>query len=1077
MLTETRLLSVEMRQQSSLNDDELEFYVDMAINETQRWLEASTRERFLDDDDFIFSLKNGFQLRKIVNRLIPGSFHIEDDIERLDKTKKQNLPDGFSKPWIETFLCLCVSKLGIPERNLFHISDFEEHFYNSIRCSDGTCQENQSRICRVVVTVYELALLCEASRCYTGPRIDRTAVEPLVAYYIANNYINSMDSKKNKKLEQDSDSVANNHATTEITESEESGYDSSVKGLMNHNKVPLAPKSLPTTVNQLVHEKVTKYLTEQVMTAEGNEDQMSECQFSDTLRSLSPDDFSPPPSSAGTSYCTSRGHGYNGMVRKNPYQFLSSSPPFCSLKEERELWKMNKMKMEKYNEQKSKRTKIDLKWVDQFNIWKEKRRAKFESSHATENATNSTTVAEIESHQQFQLFSSSLFIREKLQPSGILARHSEVSPLMNKSGEWTTTMATELPKKEFTAMIMQNKYLGHAMPTTTTTTLQENKQLANSFDRKLSLEDSGHFGGESDDTDERLSASPGTLDSPSSNVANIINGKHDMRSLTMGNCYGKLASATANNGIEVNSKQSPVNVTKLTFALNDGLQKPENGIRHDNADGSELTYACNLVRFQKERNFGFTLKGGLNSGEPLRIDQVTPGLSADRAGVKAGDILVSVNSALVRDDLIGKANMMIKEAVFVSHVELVLEKSEKEPSETNSGISTPRKLSSTSKDFTATGQSNSTNWFLQRRAMFEKLSAAESDAHPAKADFRIEPKTEVIEDMKETSAPKVPYVNTNFGNSVTNRPNVGYRVVSMYEPRQPGRISDFIPEYERKEETSNNYANTYNAMNECVTGSYRRTPSDCCPTLIRNYDLGNCNTNLAVGMGLPSYRGEISSIDFEAEPDDASLSKPKHNCTTLKTSINKIGNSSNSNNRNVTNSWRAVDNSNNMEFKYWNMAANAAEPDAAVLACNKNNSATMNGNFCSNTENAASSMRRQAYNHWLVQEAEHQRLSDQLISERTAKNHADERKKKMPTPQAVSASHLCSHCNMELGHGAAMSIESLKLFYHLSCFKCYVCGVKLGDGAVGADVRVRCGKLHCQSCYSNDEAGYRLSEV
>ncbi|KRZ42427.1 LIM and calponin homology domains-containing protein 1 [Trichinella pseudospiralis] len=266
-------------------------------------------------------------------------------------------------------------------------------------------------------------------------------------------------------------------------------------------------------------------------------------------------------------------------------------------------------------------------------------------------------------------------------------------------------------------------------------------------------------------------------------------------------------------------------------------------------------------------------------------------------------------------------------------------------------------------------------------------------------------------------------------------------------------------------------------MNECVTGSYRRTPSDCCPTLIRNYDLGNCNTNLAVGMGLPSYRGEISSIDFEAEPDDASLSKPKHNCTTLKTSINKIGNSSNSNNRNVTNSWRAVDNSNNMEFKYWNMAANAAEPDAAVLACNKNNSATMNGNFCSNTENAASSMRRQAYNHWLVQEAEHQRLSDQLISERTAKNHADERKKKMPTPQAVSASHLCSHCNMELGHGAAMSIESLKLFYHLSCFKCYVCGVKLGDGAVGADVRVRCGKLHCQSCYSNDEAGYRLSEV
>ncbi|KRY59071.1 LIM and calponin homology domains-containing protein 1 [Trichinella britovi] len=1054
MLTETRLLSAEMRQQSSVNDDELEFYIDMAINETQRWLEASTRERFLDDDDFIFSLRNGFQLRKIVNKLIPGSFYIEDDVEHLDETKKQNLPDGFSK------ICECngVIKPGFirtfagtpvpPDRswstldpNIFLPLRFE------IGCSDGTCQENQSRICRVVVTVYELALLCEKSTRYTGPRIDRTAVEPLVAYYVENRYINTMDSKKNKKLEQDNDSVANNPATNEITESEESGYDSSVKGLMNHSKVPLAPKSLPAAVNQLVHEKVRKYLTEQVVIGERNEDQMSECQFSDTLRSLSPEDYSPPPSSAGTSYCTSRDHHYYGMVQKNPYQFLSSSPPHCSLKEYRRLWKMNEMKMRRYNEQKSKRTKVDMKWVDQFNLWKEKRRAKFESSHLAEDATSSINVVESE--------------REKVQPSGVLAKRSEVSPLNASGGvcsELTTSMPTESPKKEFT-MIIENKTLEQA-----TTSLQENKQLANSFDRKLSLEDSGHFGGESDDTDERLSASPGTLDSPSSNVTRLninINGKQDVKLLTMGNCYGKLAPAAANNGIEeVNTMQSPVNVTKLAFELNDGLQKPENGIRRVSADGSELTYVCNLVRFQKERNFGFTLKGGLNSGEPLRIDQVTPGLSADRAGVKAGDIL---------------ANMMIKEAVFVSHVELVLEKSEKEQSETNSAISTPRKLSSSSKDFTATGQSNSTNWFLQRRAMFEKLCAAESDVHFAKTDFRSEPKTEIIEDMKEISAQKIPHVNnTNIGNSVTSRPNVGYRVVSMYEPRQPGRISDFIPEYERKEETSNNYASTYNAMNECVTGSYRRTPSDCCPTLIRNYDLGNCNTNLAVGMALPSYRDEISFVDFEAEPDDASLSKPKHNCTTLKTSTNKIGNN-NSNNRNVTNSWRAVDNNTSMEFKYWNMAANAAELNASVLGCNNNNSAVMNGN---NTKSAASSMRHQAYNHWLVQEAEHRRLSDQLLSERTARNnHPDEGKKKMPpTPQAVSASHLCSHCNKELGHGAAMSIESLKLFYHLSCFKCYVCGVKLGDGAVGADVRVRCGKLHCQSCYSNDE-GYRLSEV
>ena len=55
------------------------------------------------------------------------------------------------------------------------------------------------------------------------------------------------------------------------------------------------------------------------------------------------------------------------------------------------------------------------------------------------------------------------------------------------------------------------------------------------------------------------------------------------------------------------------------------------------------------------------------------------------------------------------------------------------------------------------------------------------------------------------------------------------------------------------------------------------------------------------------------------------------------------------------------------------------------------------------------------------------------------------------------------------GRGAAMIIESLRLFYHLRCFQCCVCHVQLGNGTAGTDVRVRNNKLHCQNCYSNDE--------
>uniref|UniRef100_A0A914DKY5 Uncharacterized protein n=1 Tax=Acrobeloides nanus TaxID=290746 RepID=A0A914DKY5_9BILA len=78
---------------------------------------------------------------------------------------------------------------------------------------------------------------------------------------------------------------------------------------------------------------------------------------------------------------------------------------------------------------------------------------------------------------------------------------------------------------------------------------------------------------------------------------------------------------------------------------------------------------------------------------------------------------------------------------------------------------------------------------------------------------------------------------------------------------------------------------------------------------------------------------------------------------------------------------------------------------------------------------------------------------------------------------SVSGKHRCAHCDQELGRGAAMIIESLNLFYHLSCFRCYVCNIALGNGTKGADVRVRDAKLHCQKCYSNDEVGMKFSQI
>lgn len=77
---------------------------------------------------------------------------------------------------------------------------------------------------------------------------------------------------------------------------------------------------------------------------------------------------------------------------------------------------------------------------------------------------------------------------------------------------------------------------------------------------------------------------------------------------------------------------------------------------------------------------------------------------------------------------------------------------------------------------------------------------------------------------------------------------------------------------------------------------------------------------------------------------------------------------------------------------------------------------------------------------------------------------------------SVSGKKKCSHCNNELGRGAAMVIESLGLLYHIDCFKCCVCHTRLGDGFKGTDVRVRKYKLHCQNCFSSED-GVKFSCV
>ncbi|XP_037395035.1 LIM domain only protein 7 [Pygocentrus nattereri] len=73
--------------------------------------------------------------------------------------------------------------------------------------------------------------------------------------------------------------------------------------------------------------------------------------------------------------------------------------------------------------------------------------------------------------------------------------------------------------------------------------------------------------------------------------------------------------------------------------------------------------------------------------------------------------------------------------------------------------------------------------------------------------------------------------------------------------------------------------------------------------------------------------------------------------------------------------------------------------------------------------------------------------------------------------RSVSGKKICTFCEMPLGKGAAMIIESLGLCYHLPCFKCIECKADLGGSEAGAEVRIRNKQLYCNSCYTRVKNG------
>ncbi|XP_064636713.1 microtubule-associated protein futsch-like isoform X3 [Lineus longissimus] len=153
----------------SFLDEELDFYTDLALNETQRWIEGVTRKKFRHPDDIRRTLEDGMLLCELLDTLQPGS---------VDKAayNRSSPKDG-----VCTFLEVCSKQFGLLDWQLFQTSDLDDLNKRKDIDKSEIELETEKRLRNVAVTAYWLGKSVEEF--YNGPQLDYTAFTGLVRHH------------------------------------------------------------------------------------------------------------------------------------------------------------------------------------------------------------------------------------------------------------------------------------------------------------------------------------------------------------------------------------------------------------------------------------------------------------------------------------------------------------------------------------------------------------------------------------------------------------------------------------------------------------------------------------------------------------------------------------------------------------------------------------------------------------------------------------------------------------------------------------------------------------------------------
>ncbi|KAK3100206.1 hypothetical protein FSP39_016295 [Pinctada imbricata] len=153
-------------------DEEMEFFTELALHEAERWISAVTRKKFSHPEDFRKSLENGVILCELLNTIKPGS------VKRINK-----LPTPIAGlDNINVFLNACKKFFHLRDGHLFDPSDLEDLTQRAIADSATELKiESDRRALNVAICIFWLGKSVSTS--YSGPQLDQSAFNALVHHH------------------------------------------------------------------------------------------------------------------------------------------------------------------------------------------------------------------------------------------------------------------------------------------------------------------------------------------------------------------------------------------------------------------------------------------------------------------------------------------------------------------------------------------------------------------------------------------------------------------------------------------------------------------------------------------------------------------------------------------------------------------------------------------------------------------------------------------------------------------------------------------------------------------------------